>query len=111
MKSHSYGEYVFDWAWADAWSKAGGRYYPKLQCAVPFTPVTGPRLLVHPQWRQRGLENALADAMVSLADQAELSSAHITFPTRAEAEGLAARGWLLRMGQQYHWDQRRLCEF
>ncbi len=103
VKSHSYGEYVFDWGWADAWTKAGGRYYPKLQCAVPFTPVTGPRLLVHPAWRHHGLEEALADAMVNLVDQAGLSSAHVTFPTRAEAEALAARGWLLRMGEQYHW--------
>ncbi|PKU24252.1 GNAT family N-acetyltransferase [Telmatospirillum siberiense] len=103
VKGHSYGEYVFDWAWADAWHKAGGRYYPKLQCAVPFTPVTGPRLLVHPAWRQRGLDAALAEAMTSLVDQAGLSSAHVTFSTQAEAEALAARGWLLRMGEQYHW--------
>ncbi len=61
LKSHSYGEYVFDWAWADAYERAGGRYYPKLQSSVPFTPVTGPRLLVHPEadWRQTAQQSAL----------------------------------------------------
>ena len=103
IKSHSYGEYVFDWSWAEAWNNAGHRYYPKLQCAIPFTPVTGQRLLIHPDWRQRGLEEALADAMVRLVDQAGLSSAHITFPTQTEADALANKGWLLRMGEQYHW--------
>jgi hypothetical protein len=103
VKSHSYGEYVFDWSWADAWHKAGGHYYPKLQCAVPFTPATGPRLLIHPDWRGQGLENALADAMARLVEQAGLSSAHVTFSTQAEAETLSARGWLLRTGEQYHW--------
>jgi predicted N-acyltransferase len=103
VKSHSYGEYVFDWSWAEAWTKAGGRYYPKLQCAIPFTPATGPRLLVHPDWSHLGLADSLAEAMVRLVDQADLSSAHITFPTQGEAESLSERGWLVRMGEQYHW--------
>jgi hypothetical protein len=103
VKSHSYGEYVFDWSWAEAWNKAGGRYYPKLQCAIPFTPATGRRFLIHPDHRHQGLEDALGDAMVRLVDQAGLSSAHVTFSTQDEAEALAQRGWLLRMGEQYHW--------
>ncbi len=103
LKTHSYGEYVFDWAWADAYQRNGRAYYPKLQCAIPFTPVTGPRLLVRPDLRERGLEVALADRIVALTEASRLSSAHITFPTRPEAEALARHGWLLRMGEQYHW--------
>jgi predicted N-acyltransferase len=110
-KTHSYGEYVFDWAWADAWHQAGGRYYPKLQCAVPFTPVTGPRLLIHPDALQMGLEEGLADAMTTLCKKAKLSSAHITFPTRDEAERLTAQGWLLRLGEQYHWTNQGYRDF
>jgi hypothetical protein len=110
-KSHSYGEYVFDWSWADAWRRAGHRYYPKLQCAVPFTPVGGPRLLARPDMRGRGLEEALADTMVDLAERAKLSSAHITFLTETEAKALAQRGWLLRMGEQYHWHNQGYASF
>jgi hypothetical protein len=111
VKSHSYGEYVFDWAWADAWRRAGRRYYPKLQCAIPFTPVTGPRLLVRPGLEGLGLEEALADAMVAVAERAKLSSVHITFATEAEARRLADHGWLLRMGQQYHWENDGYASF
>lgn len=106
LKSHSYGEYVFDWGWADAWQRAGKRYYPKLQCAVPFTPATGPRLMVHPDWRGFGLAGELGDAMVRIAERARLSSIHVTFPPEEEAKGLADQGWLLRMGEQYHWSNR-----
>lgn len=102
-KGHSYGEYVFDWGWADAWRRAGGRYYPKLQCSIPFTPVTGPRLMVRPEWRGLGLDEALADAMSQLTQRSKLSSVHVTFCTEQEAKALADRGWLLRMGEQYHW--------
>lgn len=111
VKSHSYGEYVFDWGWADAWHRAGGRYYPKLQCAIPFTPVPGSRLLVHPAWRGHGIEGVLADAMTGLVERAKLSSAHVTFSTEAEAKGLAGRGWLLRMGEQYHWPNQGYRDF
>lgn len=102
-KTHSYGEYVFDWAWADAWRRAGRAYYPKLQCAVPFTPVGGRRLLVRPELDVREAEQVLAAAMVQQVEGERLSSAHITFLTEGEARRLAARGWLLRMGQQFHW--------
>lgn len=107
LKSHSYGEYVFDWGWAQAYERAGGRYYPKLQCAVPFTPVTGPRLLVHPQAPDpQALRTALAQAMISLAGRLEASSVHITFAAEEECKALAPAGFLHRIGQQYHWQNR-----
>ncbi len=111
LKSHSFGEYVFDWAWADTYQRNGRAYYPKLQCAIPFTPVTGPRLLIRPEVAQRGLELALADRMVELLEKAGLSSAHVTFPTQTEAKALAGRGWLLRMGEQYHWTNQGYGSF
>ena len=103
LKSHSYGEYVFDWNWADAYERGGGRYYPKLQSAVPFTPVTGPRLLVRPG-APEGVERALAGAMVELARRHGVSSLHVTFPTRDQWQHLGSAGFLLRTGHQYHWE-------
>ncbi len=103
LKNHSYGEYVFDWGWAEAYHRAGGRYYPKLQCAVPFTPVTGPRLLVRPGEDAVGLRRMLAGAMIEVAKQLDASSVHVTFPTQAEYDGLATAGFLPRLGCQYHW--------
>jgi len=103
LKSHSYGEYVFDWGWAEAYQRSGGRYYPKLQCAVPFSPVTGPRLLVRPGEDAVGLRRMLAAAMIQLAGQMDAGSVHVTFPTCAEYEGLAMAGFLRRLGCQYHW--------
>ena len=105
LKNHSYGEYVFDWSWAQAYERAGGRYYPKLQCAVPFTPVTGPRLLTHPQLshHQDLLRRALVGGMVELADRAQVSSLHITFPTAGECDLMTDCGLLPRVGQQFHW--------
>ncbi|MDZ3836315.1 MAG: GNAT family N-acetyltransferase [Rhodospirillales bacterium] len=102
LKSHSYGEYVFDWGWAEAFQRAGGRYYPKLQAAVPFTPVTGPRLLVR-AGAPAGTAEALAAAMVQLAKQLRVSSLHVTFHTRNEAPLFTRLGFLPRIGQQYHW--------
>jgi predicted N-acyltransferase len=106
VKSHSYGEYVFDWGWAEAWHNAGRNYYPKLQSAVPFTPATGRRLLVRPDQDLAGLSEILGDAMIGIAERNQLSSAHITFLTEDEANLLAARGWMLRIGEQYHWHNR-----
>jgi predicted N-acyltransferase len=103
VKSHSYGEYVFDWGWAEAWQNAGGAYYPKLQSAVPFTPVTGRRLLVRPDQDQTALTKVLGDAMIGIAQRNELSSAHITFLTEEETLTLAQQGWMPRIGEQYHW--------
>jgi len=102
LKSHSYGEYVFDWGWASAYERAGGRYYPKLQCAVPFTPVTGPRLLLRPD-APRDAADTLVAAMIELARRHKVSSLHVTFPTRGEWERLGAAGFLQRVGQQFHW--------
>ncbi|NJC04765.1 hypothetical protein GGQ97_000558 [Sphingomonas kaistensis] len=96
LKSHSQGEYVFDHGWADAWSRAGGDYYPKLQIAVPFTPVVGRRLL----GAQPGLVLAAAETLVQ---QNGLSSAHATFLSEEEADIAEGRGWLVRHGVQFHW--------
>ena len=109
LKSHSYGEYVFDWSWADAYERAGGRYYPKLQSAVPFTPVTGRRLLVRPgadAETDSELKDALIAAMVTLGERLGVSSVHVNFPTEAEWRRLGDHGLLLRTGQQYHWRNR-----
>lgn len=99
LKAHSKGEYVFDHGWADAWERAGGEYYPKLQVAVPFTPVPGPRLLGN---RPQQLLAAIEAATV----QNGISSAHITFLNDADAAECERRGWLMRHGVQYHWVNR-----
>jgi uncharacterized protein len=103
LKNHSYGEYVFDWGWASAYERTGGRYYPKLQCAVPFTPVTGPRLLLRAD-AGRDAADALIAAMLELAKRHKVSSLHVTFPTRGEWERFGEAGFLQRMGQQFHWE-------
>ncbi len=104
LKTHSQGEYVFDQGWADAWDRAGGTYYPKLQVAVPFTPVPGPRLLgSRPQ--------QLLVAMEALTVQNGLSSAHITFLEQADSAEAERRGWLIRHGIQYHWSNRGYRDF
>lgn len=110
-KGHSQGEYVFDWGWADAYERAGGRYYPKLQCAVPFTPAPGRRLLVRDGADAAMAETALAAAMEELAARHGLSSVHATFLPRGQAERLQQRGWLLRQGVQYHWHNRGYRDF
>ncbi len=98
-KAHSYGEYVFDWAWADAYRRHGLRYYPKLLGAAPFTPVPGSRLLAAtPQWRQR-----LAAAVGQLAQEEGYSSAHWLFLDQHDAQALESQGWMLRHGVQFHW--------
>jgi predicted N-acyltransferase len=104
LKSHSYGEYVFDHGWADAFERAGGRYYPKLQCAVPFTPVTGPRLLVRDGPRAEEYKAALVGGLIEVARRTGVSSVHVTFPTEDDARRLEAGGFLLRNGYQFHWE-------
>ncbi|KTT66224.1 GNAT family N-acetyltransferase [Sphingomonas sanguinis] len=99
LKAHSQGEYVFDQGWADAWERAGGRYYPKLQIASPFSPVPGPRLLL----RDPALAPALIGAIEAVTDQNELSSAHVTFVTPDQLPHFEAAGWLIREGVQFHW--------
>jgi len=113
LKEHSYGEYVFDHAWADAYQRAGGQYYPKLQAAVPFTPVPGPRLLVHPAdaGTMAGRRAALIAALQRLTSESGLSSLHVTFPDKQDTEALEQAGFLMRMGCQYHWENRGYREF
>lgn len=106
LKNHSYGEYVFDWGWADAYERAGGKYYPKLQCSVPFTPATGPRLLVRNDLAadtRRDLQLALIAGLRKLAENMGVSSVHVTYPTESEWQALGAGGFLQRIGQQFHW--------
>lgn len=103
LKSHSQGEYVFDHSWAEAFMRAGGSYYPKLQIAVPFTPVPGRRLLVRPGSGCETNERMLAAGAAELAERNDLSGVHITFLSEGEWARLGARGFLQRTDQQFHW--------
>ena len=111
LKSHSQGEYVFDHSWADAFTQAGGDYYPKLQIAVPFTPVPGPRLLARPGPGEAEREAALAAAAAAVVERNGLSGAHITFLTEGEWERLGQRGFLQRTDQQFHWRNEGYATF
>jgi predicted N-acyltransferase len=104
-KTHSYGEYVFDWAWADAYHRFGLPYYPKLVGAVPFSPVTGPRLLA----RDGATRALLVRAAIRTAR--EMSSLHVLFPTEAEAREMEAAGLMLRRAVQFHWENRGYASF
>ncbi|KQS48419.1 MULTISPECIES: GNAT family N-acetyltransferase [unclassified Sphingomonas] len=106
-KSHSQGEYVFDQGWADAWERAGGQYYPKLQIAAPFSPVPGPRLLL----RDREQAPALIAALEAVTDQSRLSSAHATFIDPDEVPLFEGAGWLIRQGTQFHWKNDGYASF
>jgi predicted N-acyltransferase len=103
IKAHSYGEYVFDWAWADAYRRHGLAYYPKLLDAVPFTPVPGPRLLA----RNAADRQMLLRAMQQIAGDADLSSAHLLFLDEADQAAARASGWMMRSTVQFHWNNRR----
>ncbi len=109
-KTHSYGEYIFDYGWADAFERAGGRYYPKLLSAAPFTPVPGPRLMVHagapPETRTH-----LIAAMIELAKRRRISSLHVNFPESTDLEALTEAGFLQRLGQQFHWTNDGFRDF
>jgi len=111
VKTHSQGEYVFDHGWAEAFERAGGQYYPKLQVAVPFTPVTGPRLLARPGPQADEVRGALAGALAKITTASELSSAHVTFLTEAEWTLLGRRGYLQRTDQQFHWENAGYATF
>lgn len=102
LKSHSQGEYVFDHGWSDAFERAGGRYYPKLQCAVPFTPVTGPRLLVTKGEDVGAVKAGLAAGLKAVTQKLGVSSAHVTFAQECDVEVLEAAGFLHRTDQQFH---------
>lgn len=103
LKSHSQGEYVFDRGWADAYERAGGQYYPKLQVSVPFTPATGPRLLIRTGADPAQVGPMLAKGLVALCGVSEASSVHVTFARESEWELLAQQGFLKRTDQQFHW--------
>jgi predicted N-acyltransferase len=102
LKNHSRGEYVFDHGWADAFERAGGRYYPKLQCSIPFTPATGPRLLVAEGLERRPIQNAIAESLKEVVRQLGVSSAHITFVPEDEISVFDSNGYLHRTDQQFH---------
>jgi predicted N-acyltransferase len=110
-KSHSQGEYVFDHGWAEAFERVGGDYYPKLQVAVPFTPVTGPRLLARPGPLADSVRGALGDALAQVTKANGLSSAHVTFLTKEEWDLLGDRGYLQRTDQQFHWENEGYATF
>lgn len=107
LKAHSQGEYVFDHAWADAWHRAGGSYYPKLQIAVPFTPATGPRLLL----ADPALAAPLLRATEQVCEENGLSSAHATFIAPEQVPLFEAAGWLIRSDIQFHWENRGYASF
>lgn len=107
LKSHSYGEYVFDWAWADAYQRSGFDYYPKLLSAIPFSPITSRRLLTeHPE-----LQIMMIEALETVMQQHQLSSAHVLFPDGSDAEQLQAAGWLRRTGVQFRWQNKDYPNF
>lgn len=111
LKSHSQGEYIFDHAWADAYERAGGRYYPKLLSAAPFTPATGPRLLVRPDIDPEEGYRYLLGGALALCERYEASSLHVNFPTEPEWRWMGEQGFALREGQQYHWENRGYGSF
>ncbi len=111
LKSHSQGEYIFDHAWADAYERAGGRYYPKLVAASPFSPVTGPRLLVRPDVDRDAGRGLLLDGALLLCDRSRIATVGVNFPTAEEWTFLGSRGLLQRQNQQYHWLNVGYCGF
>jgi uncharacterized protein len=111
LKSHSRGEYVFDHGWADAYERAGGSYYPKLQVAVPFTPATGRRLLVCPGAQSLGVARALATGLIEICKICDASGVHVTFATEAEFRLLGELDYLQRTDQQFHWENRGFASF
>jgi predicted N-acyltransferase len=106
LKGHSHGEYVFDWGWADAYERAGGKYYPKLLSAVPFTPVTCRKLLIRPDADPIRTAETLAGGLIEVADQHDVSSLHLNFPPAEESALLEKMGFLRRKALQYHWENR-----
>jgi predicted N-acyltransferase len=111
LKSHSRGEYVFDRGWAEAYERAGGSYYPKLQIAVPFTPATGPRLLQRPGPHSDAVGRALAGGLIELCKRSGVSGVHVTFATEPEFRLLGELGYLQRTDQQFHWENAGFASF
>ncbi|QQQ18878.1 N-acetyltransferase [Brevundimonas vitis] len=111
LKGHSQGEYVFDHAWADAYERAGGRYFPKLLGAVPFTPATGPRFLAHPDGDPETSRESLIQGALTLAEQTGVSSLHVNFPTQPEWLAMRQAGMLPRQDMQFIWRNRGYSTF
>jgi predicted N-acyltransferase len=111
LKRHSYGEFVFDWSWAQAYEQQGMNYYPKVLCAIPFTPVQGSRILCLPQSNESEIQNVLIGGLKSLLGENDLSSAHILFPMATEAKALKEQGFLLRDSVQFHWHNQDFQSF
>ncbi|MFZ4380677.1 MAG: GNAT family N-acetyltransferase [Sandarakinorhabdus sp.] len=111
LKTHSQGEYVFDHGWADAFERAGGRYYPKIQAAFPFTPATGPRLLLRDAPECSGAGPALIAAAEQITAGNGFSSAHATFISPDQQAMFQAAGWLMRVGEQFHWQNEGYQNF
>ncbi|NII10543.1 GNAT family N-acetyltransferase [Oleiagrimonas sp. C23AA] len=111
LKGNSHGEYVFDWGWADAWERAGGNYYPKLLCAVPYSPVPGPRLLVGNGDDAEALRRELVTAIQAETLRRGLSSAHVNFIDRVDDRDAFGADWLSRFDYQYHWHNRGYADF
>jgi uncharacterized protein len=111
LKQHSYGEFVFDWSWAQAYEQQGLRYYPKILCAIPFTPVQGTRILCKPELDYLEIGATLIKGIKSLLSDNHLSSAHFLFPQASEAEILKEQGFLLRDSVQFHWHNQNFATF
>ena len=111
LKSHSMGEYVFDYGWANAYERAGGQYYPKLQASIPFTPVTGPRLLVRPGVGFHTTRATLVAGMIEWTNRNKLSSLHVTFASKADGDYLEEADFMIRHAHQYHWNNRNYENF
>ncbi|CAJ1940447.1 unnamed protein product [Sphenostylis stenocarpa] len=111
LKTHSYGEFVFDHSWANAYHSYGYKYYPKLQSCVPFTPVTGPRILLRNTSFKDQIFDIIVSAMKDLTANSQLSSLHVTFPSENEFHKLTEKGFLPRIGMQYHWKNRNYKSF
>jgi predicted N-acyltransferase len=111
LKTHSWGEFVFDFSWADAYARHGRSYYPKLVIAVPWTPATGPRMLTDPEGDPDRLRRTLAEAVRQFIERARLSSAHWLFPREADVASLSAAGYAIRHGCQYHWSNPGYRDF
>ena len=111
LKDNSYGEFVFDWAWADAWHRAGKPYYPKLVAAIPFTPATGPRLLVHPLAERARVVKSLVEAALALTEQTGSSSLHWLFTDKRDTDTLVEQGFMRRTGCHFHWSNQHYRNF
>jgi predicted N-acyltransferase len=111
LKNHSQGEYVFDYGWADAIHRAGGRYYPKLQVSIPFTPASGPRVLTAARENASAVRAAMGNAAEQLCDKLGASSVHMTFLDKAEYDDFGAQGWLQRNDTQFHWHNDDFSSF